>query len=98
MQVVDETGNPMRVLCVDDPDARFPIVGIWSHEGTAAVVSTTADQLCFVVEPKTKTLYGFWNDTRKESRTYESEIQRNKEFDFYNDKNMRIKFQTEIEL
>ena len=61
MQVVDEKGVPVRVLCVDGPDLPYPVVGIWSHEKGTAVNCAHPNQLRFVVEVKTVWINYFGN-------------------------------------
>ena len=59
MQVVDQNGIPVRVLCVDGPNTGFPIVGIWSNE--KAVACAHPNQLRFVEEFQTVWINYFGN-------------------------------------
>ena len=61
MQVVDEMGITVRVLCVDGPIPEFPIVGIWSHQ-TPCTDCARADQLRFV-EAVTMVWISYYGDS-----------------------------------
>ena len=101
----------VRILCVDAESEHYPVVGLienkiqqnFTRDGFLYTDSRTDSyNLMVVVETKTKTktLYGYWNDTRKQDYAYESESTRDLRFEEYSnqDTDIRIKFQTEIEL
>ena len=112
MQVVTRKElKHVRILCVDADNEHYPVVGLienrvretWTING--GIDSDTLEydnDLMVLVETKTKTktLYGYWNDTRKQDYAYESESTRDLRFEEYSnqDTDIRIKFQTEIEL
>ncbi len=61
MQVVDQHERPVRVLCVDGPDADCPVVGIHDNGIETVVEVFRINQLRFVVEVKTVWINYFGN-------------------------------------
>ena len=100
---------PVRILCVDADDDYFPVVGLiensvrggWTNRGFFRLDEIDDhNDLMVVVEPKTKTLYGYWVLGFK-GHIFGSKKERDECFDFFAAKDgdhIRIKFQTEIEL
>ena len=109
MQVVTDSGSPVRILCVNAGCWGHPVLGLVNNE---KVQHWTGDgkerneargpfgNLWFAVEAKTKTLYGYWNQTKGSSTVYEFESERDEVVEYHEKENIftLIKFQTEIEL
>lgn len=99
----------VRILCVDANEFRYPVIGLiknkqlgnWTNMGNVTPDTSEYDEdLMVVVEPKTKTLYGFWNEMENCGFVYTDEIERSDMFEYQEKEydHTLIKFQTEIEL
>ena len=101
--------KPVRILCVDADNNEFPVFGLiqnslsesWTNGGGMSTDTLEYDNdLMVLVEPKTKTLYGFWNEMENCGFVYTDEIKRSDMFEYQEKEydHTLIKFQTEIEL